>query len=120
MKRAVLLSVALPLLAACSNPPFIELPNPLPGQITEVGEDTFIVTTSTGGRFEFINANAQDEAMGQGHMRLHLADRTPVLVSWRRDGYRLVAVRVTDGEVGENSTPFPGSPLPARTPFGTP
>jgi hypothetical protein len=94
------------LLVACSNPPFIELPNPLAGQITDVDEDSFVVTTPSGERFEFINANPEDEGMGQAHMRVHLADRTPVLVTWRRDGYDLVAVKVADG-AGPSVNPSP-------------
>lgn len=105
------------LLVACSSPPFIELPNPLAGQITDVDEETFDVTTASGERFFFINANPDDEGMGQAHMRVHLADRTPVLVTWRRDGYDLVAVKIADGGGSVSDTTPSRSSLPTLPGF---
>lgn len=113
MWRVALLVVLASAAPACSDPPFIDPPNPFLGQITQVLEEKFWVTASTGDRFEFVNANPEDEGMGQAHMRVHMADRTPVLVTWRRDGYNLVAVKIADG--GQASpTGFPAlSPSPA-------
>ena len=97
MRRAILAAGLFAILAsACSSPPFIELPNPLDGQVVTVGQQTFDVETPDGQRYRFINANPTDDAMGQTHMNLHRSDRTPVRVTWRRDGFDLVAVQITD------------------------
>lgn len=96
MRRTLLTCSFALIVGACSSPPFIELPDPLVGIVADVSTDTFTVETSDGQRYAFINANPLDDAMGQTHMNLHRADRTPVQVTWRRDGYELVAVEVTD------------------------
>ncbi|HEX9774518.1 MAG TPA: hypothetical protein VGB83_02925 [Actinomycetota bacterium] len=79
--------------AGCTDPPFIELPNPIEGQITQIGTDDLVLETGQGKRYTFIIA---DEEVTIAHLREHLAGKLPVLISWRRDGYALVATRIAD------------------------
>jgi hypothetical protein len=108
--RLIALVLGLTLAAgACSSPPFIDLPNPIAGMITNpVDAETFVLTTDSGRRLVFRNANPDDPGMGQVHLRQHVADRYPVVVTWRRDGYDLVATQIEDG---------PQPTQPASPPF---
>ena len=103
-------ALALILGVGCSSPPFIELPNPIAGRITEVKIETFVITTDAGQRYEFINPHDEESPMGQPHMRIHQADRSPVLITWRRDGYQLVATRIEDAPGAPASSPLPSLP----------
>ena len=121
MRRlAVLLLAAVT--AGCGSPPFIDLPNPLVGKVTEVsGRDAFVVTTAAGERYQFRNANPDDAKMGQTHLQQHRFDNVAVSITWRRDGYELVALKIEDasGAIFPSPTPtvlpsFP-FPLPSQT-----
>lgn len=104
-------------LAGCSDPPYIDLPNPIIGSITEVQHETgrFVLTTPSGERFLFRNANPNDPRTGTGHMFQHSLDGSPVKVTWRRDGYELVAVSIEDGPRSSTS-PTPAFTFPSAPP----
>ncbi len=99
LTRGCLLAVLIVLGGACSSPPFIELENPIAGQITSVGVSTFVLQAPDGRRFEFLMPDPDDPQEGRGHLQLHQANRDGVRVTWRRDGFALVAVRIEDAVV---------------------
>ena len=98
--RACILAALIVLGGACSSPPFIELENPIAGQITSVGVSTFVLQAPDGRRFEFRMRDPNDPQEGRSHLQLHQANRDGVRVTWRRDGLEpLVAVRIEDAVV---------------------
>jgi hypothetical protein len=112
-------------LGGCGHPPYIDLPNPVTGRVSDVSTvtNTFILTTGAGERYLFRNGKPDDPGMGQQHLSQHQFDGVPVIVSWRRDGYDLVAVSIRDGTLPASPTPtpivpsFPFTTLPSGFPY---
>jgi hypothetical protein len=93
-------------LAACSAPPTAAQTQTVKGVLLEVVSpgidkvDSFTVRTDDGQELTFVTApdfnKGVQHLMSPGHMRQHMALADPILVTYRQESDRLVALSATD------------------------
>lgn len=96
--RPAALSAILVLLAACGGPErSAEPPKPVEGVIVAIAGDRLTLETSGGERYDFTIA---DESVPVAHLHEHRIQELPVLITWRREGERRLAITIADAPPG--------------------
>jgi hypothetical protein len=87
--RRMTAALVLVALLSCSSSPS----NPVSGLITGIEGSAMTVETDEGDVYRF---RIGDPAVPAQHLRVHLRDRLPVLITWREEEDGLVATSIVD------------------------
>ena len=96
VRQALAGSLLLALLLACGSE-VPDPPNPVKGMVVAIEGGTLTLATAAGHEYVFEIA---DPTVPVAHLHQHREQRLPVLITWRRQGERLLATRIADAPVG--------------------